>query len=417
MSYSELIKNFERIRGYMKDFYVYGFKTREEYDDKSARSYDNEKRRIENYLGDYMGFHRNAEGKNVFLSIDSRNASRNPLYKAFKAKSFTNGDITLHFIIFDILNKPKDSFTLAQITEQIDEYMSFFTEPLSFDESTVRKKLKEYCELGLIKAEKQGKQVLYRCAESVDLTSWADALEFYSEAGACGVIGNFLLDKTENNSEIFSFKHHYITHALDSEIISTLLSAITRHQGVEIVYDSVKRKNENTVKVIPLKIFVSVQNGRQYLISYVGNNHFADNSHNVKAFRLDFIKKATTGEIAENYSKCLDAYEKIKEHMWGVSIGNTNRLEHIEFTVYIGDDEEYIYQRLLREKRCGEVVRLDKNTALFFADVYDAYELCPWIRTFICRIKRLNFSDPYLDKRFKKDIEAMYENYGIGGVE
>jgi len=417
MSYSELIKNFERIRGYMKDFYVYGFKTREEYDDKSARSYDNEKRRIENYLGDYMGFHRNADGKNVFISIDSRNVSRNPLYKAFKAKSFTNGDITLHFIIFDILNKPENSFTLSEITKKIDEYMSFFTEPMSFDESTVRKKLKEYCELGLVKVEKRGKQVHYHRAESIDLSCWSDALEFYSEAGACGVIGNFLLDKTENNSEIFSFKHHYITHALDSEIIATLLSAITRHQSVEIVYDSAKKRSEDNLKVVPLKIFVSVQNGRQYLIAYVGNNHFTGVSHNVRVFRLDFIKKAIVGEFAEDYLECLESYENIRKHMWGVSIGNINRLEHIEFTIHIGDNEEYIYQRLVREKRCGEVVRLDEHTALFYADVYDAYELSPWIRSFICRIKRLNFSDPYLDKRFKKDIETMYEIYGIGGGE
>ena len=38
MAYSELIKNFERIRGYMKDFYVYGFKSRDEYNEKSLRN-------------------------------------------------------------------------------------------------------------------------------------------------------------------------------------------------------------------------------------------------------------------------------------------------------------------------------------------------------------------------------------------
>lgn len=27
-SYSELIKNFERIRAYMREFYIYGFKSR-----------------------------------------------------------------------------------------------------------------------------------------------------------------------------------------------------------------------------------------------------------------------------------------------------------------------------------------------------------------------------------------------------
>ena len=40
MAYSELIKSFERIRNYMREFYVYGFKSREEYSIKSARSYD-----------------------------------------------------------------------------------------------------------------------------------------------------------------------------------------------------------------------------------------------------------------------------------------------------------------------------------------------------------------------------------------
>ena len=103
VAYSELIKDFGRIRDYMREFYVYGFKNRSEYDAKSARSYDNERRRIESWLGEYMSFRQDSSGKNVFLSVDSRKIPRNPLYKAFKAKSFTDKDITLHFILLDIL--------------------------------------------------------------------------------------------------------------------------------------------------------------------------------------------------------------------------------------------------------------------------------------------------------------------------
>ena len=65
MPYTELIKSFERIRNYMRDFYVYGFKSRTEYDKKSARSYDNERRRMESWLGDYMSFRQTEGGKNV----------------------------------------------------------------------------------------------------------------------------------------------------------------------------------------------------------------------------------------------------------------------------------------------------------------------------------------------------------------
>lgn len=71
MAYSELIKNFEKVRAYMREFYVFGFKSRAEYDAKSARSYDDERRRIESWLGDHMRFTKTPEGKNVFLSVNS----------------------------------------------------------------------------------------------------------------------------------------------------------------------------------------------------------------------------------------------------------------------------------------------------------------------------------------------------------
>ena len=161
MAYHELIKNFSRIRDYMKEFYVYGFKSRGGYTQKSARSYDDEKRRVESWLGDYMSFKRTPEGKNVFLSIDSRAVPRNPLFAAWKSKSFTDGDITLHFLLMDILADPERPLTLAGITERIDELLSNLPDPRLYDESTVRKKLKEYAEEGIVRTEKKGKAVLY----------------------------------------------------------------------------------------------------------------------------------------------------------------------------------------------------------------------------------------------------------------
>ena len=128
----------------MREFYVYGFKSRDEYTKKSARSYDDERRRMESWLGDWMRFRQTPDGKNVFISIDSRVSRHNPLYKAWKTKSFTDGDITLHFILFDILCSPDISLTLGEITEKIDDYLCDFSNPKVFDESTVRRKLKEY---------------------------------------------------------------------------------------------------------------------------------------------------------------------------------------------------------------------------------------------------------------------------------
>lgn len=116
MSYSELIKNFGRIRDYMREFYVCGFKSREEYDRKSARSYDDERRRIESWLGDYMGFVKTAGGKNVFLAIGNKVYSHGLVDNAAKDVLTLDGGETITLIKFnlygnmqlDMLNKWKD---------------------------------------------------------------------------------------------------------------------------------------------------------------------------------------------------------------------------------------------------------------------------------------------------------------------
>ena len=48
-------------------------------------------------------------------------------------------------------------------------------------------------------------------------------------------------------------------------------------------------------------------------------------------------------------------------------------------------------------------------------DVYDINEMIPWIRTFIGRITNLQMEDKNLEKRFKEDINAMYNLYRVGG--
>lgn len=239
MAYSELIKNFEKIRDYMREFYVFGFKNRSEYDSKSARSYDNERRRMESWLGEYMVFRQNAAGKRVFLSVDSRVISRNPLYKAFKAKSFTAGDISLHFFLLDMLPS-EGGYTIGEVMDHLaEEYYAPFPDAKLPDESTVRKKLKEYCELGLMSCEKRGRETLYRRKESdVNLSSWKEVVSFFSEEDPLGVIGSYLEDRMDDLPDHYRYKHYYMLHPLDSEIVYQLLLAIGEKRKIEVTVKS-----------------------------------------------------------------------------------------------------------------------------------------------------------------------------------
>ena len=101
--YSELIKNFNKVRDYVRDFYIFGFRTREDYNTKSKRTYDNEKSRIESWLSDYVHTELSGHKKRVAVKIDCSRIYQNPLYKCYKSATYTENDIKLHFILMDIL--------------------------------------------------------------------------------------------------------------------------------------------------------------------------------------------------------------------------------------------------------------------------------------------------------------------------
>lgn len=408
MAYSELIKNFDRIRDYMRQFYVYGFKSRTEYDKKSARSYDNERRRIESWLGDFMRFRQTSDGKNVFLSVDSRSIPGNPLYNAFKAKSFTAGDVTFHFYILDLL-KDEEEYTVQEILDLFfDKYLSHFESDWQPDISTIRKKLKEYVSLGILKAEKRGRELHYsRCPDNVALGTWADTAAFFSEADPLGVIGSTILDKLNVSLDYYQFKHHYILHTLDSQILLQLLTAIGSRMAINLTNASQRRNGREVLHTVcPLKIYTSTQGGRQYLLCY----HYR--FRRLMFFRLDYIQKVEATIVEKKYDKYLGFWEKFQSHLWGTSSGVGFQVDHLEMTLHLDDDEQHILRRLEREKRNGCVELVDQNTCKYIVDTYDASELIPWIRTFTGRIEKLECSDEAVVKRFYEDLNQVYALYG-----
>ncbi len=411
MAYSELIKNFSKIREYMREFYVYGFKSREEIGNKSARSYDDERRRIESWLGDYMRFNSNSNGKNVFISIDSRNVKHNPLYKAWKTKSFTDGDITLHFILFDILCVPGEFLSLREIQDELYDYLDEMDSDRLFDESTIRKKLKEYISEGLVVSVKEGKTVKYSRSDSLSydaLNGFSDCLNFFSEVSPCGVIGSFINDKLDDDESVFNFKHHYITAALDSEVMECILEALGSSSKLTICKKN--DKSASSFEIVPVRIYVSVQTGRQYLMAYDLN------TEKFLSVRIDSIDSCKTSGVIKNIDeyKCLFDKE-IAPYLWGVSLHNYPELEKVEFVLKYEEDEYFIPQRLLREKRNGTVTRIDDTHSKFETSVFDSRELFPWIRTFIGRIESISFSNEELQELFIKDLFSLIDLYDEDG--
>ncbi len=401
MAYSELIKNFEKVRSYMRDFYVYGFRGRDEFDAKSSRIYDDEYRRVKAWLEGYLDSYYDESGKKVFISIDSRKLFHNPLYIAFRTKSFTDRDIMLHFFLLDIL--ADGPATVQECLERITgEYLEPFDTEFP-DEGTVRNKLKEYEKMGIIRSEKKGRTLVYSLASPFrQLPAWRDAIDFFSETAPLGVIGSYF---PNGHTPAFEFKHQYLLGSLDSEVLYDLCACMEENRAAVLTIFSRRKKQELKHPVYPMRLYFSAQTGRQYILGY----HYAYKKP--MFFRLDSIRKVTPGGTDPDPEKYEGYWEEFDKHLWGVSSGQ-HTLDHIEMTVHAGADEGFIPDRLRREKRHGSVEQIDAETWKFTADVYDASEMMPWIRTFIGRIVKLECSDEYITRLFREDLEKMRSLYG-----
>lgn len=409
--YSKQIKNYNAIRDRVRDFYVYGFNVREKCGKKgkkNVRAYDDERCGIEDCLGECMQFRRDAERKNVLISTDDRKVERNPLYETFKTKKFSDKDIAVHFILFDILRSSETGLSFAEIIEEMREYLSRFGKPIEFNDSDLRQKLSEYEEIGLIVVRRQGKKTLYFRAESFPVAPYAAAIEFFSETALCGVIGSFILDKQERAPACFSFTHRHIMQATDSEVLCAALVAMSEKRTVSVRKYSAKSGEEHSWEAVPLKMYISALNGRQYLAAY--NLRLKK----IETYRLDRIKDLKVSSFYPSFDEKRANLSAMEEYMWGVNFGrNRNGIEHVEFTVQFGDNEEYIYRRMEREKRCGKVERVDKYVCRFTAEVFDTGEMLPWIRTFIGRIVSLNFSNRTAENKIRQELTATCRLYGL----
>ena len=405
--FKELIKSFSKSREYVRDFFVYGFKTRDEFTGWSGRTYDNERRRLESWLSGHVRQEYSGKGENIYLSIDSNLLDTNPLYQVWKTKSFTDNDIMLHFYILDYLNHSHKQ-NADEITDGIlSEYDKMF------DPQMIRRKCNKYADAGILIKEKSGKEILYCLAPSFQkvLSTYSGlkhAIKLYHLSSPLGIVGNTIMDNAAFKNNIFRIKHSFFVHTLEDEILLSLLSAMHDQKTVFLRIKSTKSENFRETEGVPLKIFISTRTGRRFLCLYLPR------SRRFASTRLDAIKEVKVKESYSDYSHMKEKLEKNKNLAWGVSFQNSDHrhLEHVKLTLHIHENSEgFILNRLKREGRGGTISRIAPDTFTYETQVFDANEMLPWIRTFIGRILAIESDCPKLTRFFERDFSAMYRMY------
>lgn len=406
--FQELIKSFSKSRNYVRDFLVYGFKSRDDFSVKSGRTYDNERRRIESWLSEYIRTDYGLQGKTVSLALDSSLLDINPLYRVWKSKSFTANDIMLHFFFLALL-RGGASYTSEELTNRIlDDYHVLFESQL------VRKKANEYVREGILVSRKDGKRLYYSLLPSAQeaipelLPKLLDAVRYFQLAAPMGFIGSTILDNQKTGNERFLVKHGYYGFTLEDEVLFALLDAMKRQCAVNVTTRSTKTAREETVSIVPMKIFVSTRTGRRFLCGY------QDWNHRFSTLRLDHIQNVQKKEPFADYLYYKEKLQRNLPSCFGVSFGSSHEPDTIRLTLSIREGaENHILHRLEREGHGGIITHIGKDTYTYEISVFDGNEMMPWIKTFIGRILSFESNNPYLRNKFYRDIHAMARMYDV----
>ena len=408
--FQELIKNFDKCRDYVRDFFVYGFKSRNDFTGRSARTYDDERRRITDWLGDIVceDISDATSEKNLSLQVTPNLLETNPLYKVWQTRSFTDND--------------------SQI---------------------VRRKCKELEEEGILRQIKSGRTIYYeRNVTLSEMLSQAevlnalkddperlyDAIRFFQLWYPFGFAGYSIMEREDLSNDTFRVKHSFPEFCLEDEILYRIFEGIKEGNRMTFTAASnLKEESGHQLTALPVRIVVSYRTGRRYVVLYdVGEKG------RFSVLRLDQIKKvsmdADTKSEEDSESRTYDA-EEIREildrnlgFVWNASFTSGLKgsyRQKVEMTIHINEvTESYIVTRIRKEGKNGTLTKLSEGTYLFENVVFDVNEMFPWLRTFIGRIEDIRFYSMNSDMekgreltkirdKFFGDIERLFEMYDI----
>ena len=395
---SLLIRDYDNIRRILRDIYIFGCYSRDDFIEKgfSGRKYDNEQRRINAYLPEgflkrrrvnkkvqYYCYYGPYTGDKGFLAV-------NRLAETYSNKSFTMLDITSYFFVLGILNA-HPGLTLIELLDEIPQ----LNEDILFTKDNLRVKLGELEECGLVRVDKDGRNVKYYVVDDIweefsveELLNIYMFLEFAGNVMPLEMPYVFLQRKlkmylyskgmTDLPEGVFHFKHNHLFTILDNEIMLELLRAIDRGCSVKLK----RTEADEFEEVIPVKVIHECTYGRQYLLcmELCKQSGGEESASMIRLDRIDSVELCNelTNEVLNKAIRLTDD----REQCWSTS-GLGNELSKVVIEVRADEDREYyIIRRLYREGHGGKIYKCKEGLYRYEIDIRDPLEMTPWVRSF-----------------------------------
>lgn len=412
-----LIRDYENIRQILRDIYIYGCFTRDDFIEMgiSGRKYDNEQRRISAYLPDKFIRKRRIDKKVLlYCSYQIEDSEKNYLSGTFRNKSFTALDIMAFFFVQQLLSDGQE-MTASELLEAIPNY----NDTVVFTKDNLRVKLDELVEKGYIKSHKEGRKVLYCLVDDIwkdfsddELYDLCLYLEFLKNVSPIEIPYYFLEQKLhlymkcERNLEVerrkvLSFKHNHFFNSLDNDVLLEVLRGCKNKHYLRIqIY------GQGLVEVLPVQVIHDSTYGRQYLYC------FDNSSGQQRVIRIDKIVAVSSEKKFDAQDEhMIEGMKKFIHECWCTSgINETLKEIVIEFR-FDEEKESYILRRIEREGHGGTITKKQDGVYEYRILIRDPNEMIPWIRSFGERAKVLSSEGKDTIEKIANDWKKAVKNY------
>lgn len=416
---SLLIRDYENIRQILRDIYIFGCFSRDDFIEKnsiSGRKYDKEQQRISAYLPDGFIRKRRVDKKVLlYCAYNEMDGSSNYLADTYRNKSFTALDIMAYFFVQQILNTHKE-MTSAELLDELP----IMNEKAVFTKDNLRIKLDELVDKGFIQIRKEGRRVLYSLSNDIwknfsdeELLDILAFLDFIKNVSPLEMPYYFLREKlalylrTErkkeiDEAEIFHFKHNHLFNSLDNDVLLETLRAIKAKADLRIELYGTKGNKT----VIPVEIIHDSIYGRQYLYCY---DLDASSPRVIRMDRISHafsIKKQTSDERVIAHS-----LTGFSSECWCTSGSETELSEIIIEFCFDEEKEGYILRRISMEGHGGRLKKIGKNRYEYRLSLRDPDEMIPWIRSFGERARVISSGRKQTERKLAEDWKKALEKY------
>lgn len=451
---------------------------------KSISSFYDIRQRIKNYIdGEYLQEHKSAEkgtGKKFRFMYDPFRCPVNYLAETYQNCSYVTDDIIFYFCLMQAFvdpDYPEYPYEYLEDTSLVDddEIIEFdddvaitdlitivkniyrnnqsILESLNdiipnyehndklFTWARIKARITELVDLGILVESSDNRYTLssdiFTNIEAEELSDIQLMTQFFYNCTFLTVPGFYLsstisayaqsvyskeTDSFFNKQEnpVFFYKNHRLQNVIDDDVTWQILTAI--HNKSVITY-SYKTKGGDILKfdVLPMKIVIDKQYGRQYFFCY----NYSDQKYYMprisavseikikKTFDKNRIYEALTvqdrSDIHATYNRI---YNDHTNNIWNIALGETISTVNIHFSF---PKEEYSkwLNRLKTTQHYGNITELGNGKIDFSIDVCNELELVPWIRSFGSYAIVDKNTNPGLVAKLKSNWEEALKQYGI----